>query len=101
MWFVWYDNNLLEKKIERNIKESYSLWEKIRCYNLLKLMVKVNKDNKVLLHYIYKFDNKKLQKYYNKWARQNNNAWFTLNRLFLSPRLYISLILLYLFWYFR
>ena len=95
------DKKSLEKKIEKNIKEAYSLWEKIRCYHLLKLMVKVNKDNEVLLHYIDKFDNKKLEKYYRRRAQQNDNSWFTLKKLFLSPSLYLSLILLYLFWRFK
>ena len=95
------DKKSLEKKIEKNIKEAYSLWKNIRCYHLLKLMVKVNKDNKVLLDYIDKFDNKKLEKYYRKRAKQHDNAWFTLKKLFLSPSLYLSLILLYLFWRFK
>ena len=30
MWFVWYNKDLLEKKIEKNIKEAYSSWDKIR-----------------------------------------------------------------------
>lgn len=97
MWFIWYDKDLLEKKIEKNIKDAYSSWEKIRCYNLLKLMVKVNKDNEVLLYYVNKFDDKKLKKYYRKWAKQHDNGWFAIKML-LSPRLYISVILLYLFW---
>jgi len=37
-------------------------------------MVKVNKDNEVLLHYVDKFDDKKLEKYYRKWAQQHDNA---------------------------
>ena len=92
------DKKLLEKKIENNIKESYDWWDKIRCYNLLKLMVKVNKDNDVLLHYIYKFDDKKIKNYRRKRAKQQDNAWFTFKKLFLSPNLYISLILLYFLW---
>ena len=90
------DKKSLEKKLEKNIKEAYSLWENIRCYHLLKLMVKVNKDNKVLLDYIDKFDDKKLEKYYRKRAKQHDNSWCNLKKLFLSPSLYLSLILFYL-----
>jgi len=95
----FYENQLfLEKKIEQNIKEAYNGWDKLRCYNLLKLMVKVNKNNKVLLYYINKFNDKKLEKYYRKWAKQHDDAWFTFMSIFKSPSLYISAIFLYLTW---
>ena len=87
----------LEKKIEDRIIESYKKWDIARCYNLMKLMMKVNKNNKVLLNYLHKIDKKKLKKYRSKRALSSSGVWSFLT----SPKLYITVILLYLTWQFK
>lgn len=101
MKFNWNNRVILEKKIEENIKDAYASWDRIRCYNLLRLMVKVNINNKILLKYIDKFDDKKLKKYYKEWAIINNNGWFTLKGFLKSPKAILSIILLTVFFRFK
>jgi len=91
MWNISsYSNEKLEKKIEKYIKEAYSKKEYLRCYNLLKLLLKINSHNKVLVKYSDKFDEKFIEKQRIKWG-----GWFLLKDIFKSPRLYIALIILY------
>ncbi len=99
MWIVGSDKELLERKIEKNIKDAYKNNETLRCYNLLKLMIKVNKNNKVLLHYVDKIDDKKLKKNYKKWVKDNNDSF--VKRVLRSPSFYISLLALYFAWQFK
>ena len=85
----------LEKDIESWIKSSYSNWDYIRCYNLMKLMCKVNKENKVLLNYVTKVDEKKIEKLRKNWVL-NGSSWIV--NLFKSPKLYVSFFLIIVLW---
>jgi hypothetical protein len=87
--------NNLEKKVANLIKESYSKWDYVRCYNLMKLMYKINKSNPTFLRYVTKLDNKKIKKYKNNWAL-GGSSWFI--DLLKSPKLYLSFFLLYFLW---
>ncbi len=94
MWNISsYSNEKIEKKIEKYIKESYSKWEYLRCYNLLNLLLKVNPNNKILLKYANKFNDKFIKKQRIRWWR-----WFLLKDILKSPKLYIFLLILYLTW---
>ncbi len=88
-----YSNKKLEEKIEKYIKEAYSKWEYLRCYNLLNLLLKINPNNKTLIIYSSKFDDKFIKKQKIKWGR-----WFLLKDILKSPKLYIFLLILYLTW---
>jgi hypothetical protein len=84
----------LELKLEKYIKQAYSDWEYLRCYNLLNLLLKVNPKNKILIRYVNKIDEKQLEKARERWA-----LWWSRFILFLkNPTLYISIWLLYLLW---
>ena len=94
MWNISsYSNKEIEEKIEKYIKQSYSQKEYLRCYNLLKLLLKINPKNKVLLKYSDKFDEKFIKKEKIRWGR-----WFLLRDIFKSPKLYIFLLMVYLTW---
>jgi len=90
---IWVDSvEKLEKTLENSIKESYSEWDYIRCYNLMKLMAKVNPDNHILLKYVTKLDEKKVGKIRDKWAK--GGSWFV--NIFKSPKLYLTFVFLLL-----
>ena len=93
---IWVNSvEKLEKTIEKNIKDSYSNWEYVRCYNLMKLMTKVNSKNPVLLKYVVKVDEWKVLKQRKRWIFWKTN-WFL--NIFKSPRLYVTFALLLLLW---
>jgi len=58
----------LEKTIEKAIRSAYSEKEYLRCANLLKLLYRVNKNNKVLAEYASRLDIKKLESQKKLWA---------------------------------
>ncbi len=94
MWNISsYSNEKIEEKIEKYIKQAYSKWEYLRCYNLLNLLLKINSNNKVLLKYSSKFNGKFIKKEKIRWGR-----WFLLRDVLKSPKLYIFLLIVYLTW---
>jgi len=93
---IWVNSiTNLEKTIEKNIKDSYSNWEYIRCYNLMRLMTKINPKNPVLLKYVVKVDESKISKYKDNWALGWSN-W--LINILKSPKLYITFAFLLVLW---
>ena len=93
---IWVNSvNNLENKIAKNIQESYSQWDYIRCYNLMKLMYKINKKNPTFLKYVVKLDEKKILNHQKRWALWGSSY---LLELLKSPKLYITFISLYLLW---
>lgn len=94
-YMFWFKSQeLLEQNLEQRMKQAYKEWDIIRCYNLMKLMAKINQDNAVLLEYLWKIDKKKLEAHRRKRAISSSVVW----SFILSPRLYIWVILLYLTW---
>ena len=81
----------LENKIEKSIKDAYKSGDYIRCYNLMKLMAKVNKNNPTLLYYVTKIDEKQVEKTRTKWALWWNSYIISLLK---SPKLYVAFFFL-------
>ena len=83
-------NKNLENKLEIYIKEAYLQKEYLRCNNLMRLMIKINHKNKILLKYVNKIDESMLIHERKKWA-----WWFCWIDIFKSPKLYISIAFIY------
>ncbi len=90
-----FSSNELEKSIENAIRSAYSKKEYLRCANLLKLLYKVNKDNKILAEYILRLDVKKLESQKRLWALWNSSWLVTFIK---SPKVILWFLLFYLFW---
>jgi len=87
-------NKELEKEIEKRIRTAYKEKDYIRCYNLMNLMFKINKNNLVLKNYVTKLDEKKIEKYRRKWWLSNQKAFWEFIK---SPRVLFSLLIATLF----
>ena len=94
MFFSGKSKKTLEDQIESQMKEAYKNGEIIRCYNLMKLMLRVNPNNKLLKKYANKIDEKTISKEKYKWALGGS----TLSLIFRSPSLYLYFRILYFFW---
>jgi len=93
---IWSNSvKLLEKKVEKQVRDAYSNWEYARCYHLLKILHKINKKNPVFLEYIWKIDKSKLEKHIKKWALGGNNF---IKDFITSPKVYLTFLALILLW---
>lgn len=76
----------LEQLLERYIKDAYKEEDYLRSYNLLKLLVKVNPENKIAAYYANLLTPSLLKKARRRWV------WYSwLKDLLLKPKLYFYL----------
>ena len=88
-----FSSKELEKEIEKAVRSSYSKSEYLRCANLLKLLYKINKNNRVLAEYASRLDIKKLKSQKKLWALWNS-SWFV--TFLKSPNIILWFLLFYL-----
>lgn len=87
------DREKIIPKIEDYIRESYSNSDYLRCYNLIKLLYKLDKGNEVAIKYYNRLDPKIIEKARKKWTGLK-----TIADIFKNPKFYISLAILIWLW---
>ena len=82
----------LENLVETYMKQAYDEADYLRSYNLLKLLVKINPENKSALYYSTLLKPSLLKKTERRWL------WYTFwQDLLLKPKIYFYLWLIFLF----